>query len=118
MAMDRDQGQGLEGAASMYVSSMMEGQGDREVVCLGRVLLLMSETAWVDRCQVMVRQPTLGKFGCIFESVSWLLSEGLCRHQKEPHGDAVQAHGQGWHPQASGGGKESGHEHEGRRRGG
>ena len=43
---------------------MMEGQGDRKVVCRGKVLLHMSDTVWLDRCQVMVRQPTLAKFVC------------------------------------------------------
>ena len=56
---------------------MMEGQGDREVVCRGKVLLHMSDTVWLDRCQVMVRQPTLAKFVCTFETVSWLVREGL-----------------------------------------
>jgi len=56
---------------------MMEGQGDRKVVCRGKVLLHMSDTVWLDRCQVMVRQPTLAKFVCTFETVSWLVREGL-----------------------------------------
>lgn len=55
----------------MYMSSMMEGQGDREVVCRGRVQMNMSNTVWLDRCLVMVRQPTLDKIVCIFETVSW-----------------------------------------------
>ena len=58
MAMDRDWGV----QASMYGLSMMEGQSDREMLCMGMVLL--------DRCQVMVRQPTLAKFDCTFETVS------------------------------------------------
>ena len=32
---------------------------------------------WLDRCQVMVRQPTLAKFVCTFETVSWLVKEGF-----------------------------------------
>jgi len=75
MAMDRDKDWGLQ--ASMYVSSMMEGQGDREVVCRGKVLLHMSDIVWLDRCQVMVRQPTLGKFVCTFETKAWLIKEGF-----------------------------------------
>ena len=67
----------------MYVSSMMEGQGDREVVCRGRVLLHMSDTVWLDRCQVMERQPTLGKFVCTFETVSWLVREGFATTTKD-----------------------------------
>ena len=42
--------------------SLMEEQGDRELVCRGRVLLHMSDNVWLDRCQVMVRYPTLGMF--------------------------------------------------------
>ena len=56
---------------------MMEGQGDREVVCRGRVLLHMSDSLWLDTYQVMVRQPTLAKFVCTFETVSWLVREGF-----------------------------------------
>eukprot|EP00092_Neocalanus_flemingeri_P029610 GFUD01032156.1.p1 GENE.GFUD01032156.1~~GFUD01032156.1.p1 ORF type:complete len:620 (+),score=228.68 GFUD01032156.1:1-1860(+) len=56
---------------------MMEGQGDRDMVCRGRVLLHMSDTVWLDRCQVMVRQPTLARYVCTFETVSWLVNEGL-----------------------------------------
>ena len=52
---------------------MMEGQGDRKVVCRGKVLLHMSDTVWLDRCQVMVRQPSLSAP----ETVSWLVREGL-----------------------------------------
>ena len=68
MAMDMDRDWGVQ--ASMYVSSMMEGQGDREVVCRGRVLLHMSDTLWLDTYQVMVRQPTLAMCVCTFETVS------------------------------------------------
>ena len=68
VAQDMDRNWGVQ--ASMYVSSMMEGQGEREVVCRGRVLLHMSDTLWVDRCQVMVRQPTLARYVCTFETVS------------------------------------------------
>ena len=75
MAMDMDRDWGVQ--ASMYVSSMMEGQRDREEVCRGKVLLHMSDTVWLDRCQVMVRQPTWAKFVCTFETVSWLVNEGL-----------------------------------------
>ena len=71
MAMDRDWGV----QPSMCVSSMLEG--DREVVCRGKVLLHMSDTVWLDRCQVRVRQPTLAKFVCTFETVSWLVREGF-----------------------------------------
>ena len=67
MAMNMDRDWGVQ--ASMLVSSMMEGQSNREMVCRGRVLL--------DRCQVMVRQPTLAKFVCTFETVSWLVREGF-----------------------------------------
>ena len=67
MAMNMDRDWGVQ--ASMHVSSMMEGQSNREMVCRGRVLL--------DRCQVMVRQPTLAKFVCTFETVSWLVREGF-----------------------------------------
>ena len=52
---------------------MMEGQGDREVVCQGMVLLHMSDTVWLDKCQIMVRQPTLAKFVSTFETLSWLV---------------------------------------------
>ena len=48
----------------------MEGQGDREIVCRGMVLLHMSDTVWMDRCQVMVRQPTKANFVCTFKTVS------------------------------------------------
>ena len=75
MAMDMDRDWGVQ--ASMYVSSMMEGQGDKEVVCRGRVLLHMSDTVWLERCQVMVRQPTLAKFVCTFETLSWLARGGF-----------------------------------------
>ena len=68
VAQDMDRDWGVQ--ASMYVSSMMEGQGEREVVCRGRVLLHMSDTLWVDRCQLMVRQPTLARYVCTFETVS------------------------------------------------
>ena len=71
VAMDRDWG--VE--TSKYVSSMMTGQGEREVVCRGRVLLNMSDTVWLDSCQVMVRQQRLGKFVCIFETEAWLVKE-------------------------------------------
>ena len=80
MAMDMDRDWGVQ--ASMYVSSMMEGQGDKEVVCRGRVLLHMSDTVWLERCQVMVRQPTLAKFVCTFETVSWLVREGFATINK------------------------------------
>ena len=81
MAMDRDKDWGMQ--ASMYVSSMMEGQGDREVVCRGKVLLHMSDIVWLDRCQVMVRQPTLGKFVCTFETRAWLIKEGFAITNKK-----------------------------------
>ena len=61
---------------------MMEGQGDREVVCRGRVLLHMSDTLWLDTYQVMVRQPTLAMFVCTFETVSWLVREGFATTTK------------------------------------
>lgn len=35
-------------------------------MCRGKVLLHMSDTVWLDRCQVRVRQPTLAKFVCTF----------------------------------------------------
>ena len=57
-------------------------EGDREVVCRGRVLLHMSDTVWLERCQVMVRQPTLAKFVCTFETVSWLVREGFATINK------------------------------------
>jgi hypothetical protein len=67
----------------------MEGQGDRAVVCRGRVLLYMSDTVWLDRCQVMVRQPTLAKFV--------LVGQGeICHHHHEPHGAAVRDGLEGW----------------------
>jgi len=75
MAMDSDSDWGVQ--STMYVSSAMESQGNAEVVCRGRVLLHMSDTIWVDRCQVLIRQPTLGKFVCSFETVSWLVKEGF-----------------------------------------
>lgn len=59
--------------SSMYVSSMIERQGDMDVVCRGRVLLHMRDTVWLDRCQLMVRHPNLAKFVCTFKTVS-------CRH--------------------------------------
>ena len=37
----------------------------------------MSDTVWLDRCKVRVRQPTLAKFVCTFETVSWLVREGF-----------------------------------------
>ena len=57
-------------AGIMFVSSMVEGQGEREVVCRGMVMLHMSDTLWVVRCQVMVRQPTLGTHSRL--SPGWL----------------------------------------------
>jgi len=42
IAMDKDKDCGVQ--AIMYASSMLEGQGDREVVCRGKVLLHMSDT--------------------------------------------------------------------------
>ena len=45
------------------------------MVCRGKVLLHMSDTVWLDRCQVRVRQPTLAKFVCTFETVSWLMTK-------------------------------------------
>ena len=35
----------------------------------------MSDTVWLDRCQVRVRQPTLAKFVCTYETVSWLMTK-------------------------------------------
>ena len=49
---------------------MVEGQGEREVVCRGMVMLHTSDTLWVDRCQEMVRQPTLGTHSRL--SPGWL----------------------------------------------
>ena len=45
VAQDMDRDWGVQ--ASMYLSSMMEGQREREVVCRGRVLLHMS-CGWTD----------------------------------------------------------------------
>ena len=67
----------------MFVSSIMEGQGEREVVCMGMVLLHTSNTLWVDRCQVMVRQPTLARYGYTFETISWLVGERIATNNRD-----------------------------------
>ena len=68
MAIDMERDWGVQ--VSIYMSSMLEEQGDRELVCRGRVLLHMNDPVWLDRCQVLVRQPTLAKFVCTLETVS------------------------------------------------
>ena len=48
---------------------------DREEVCRGRVLLHTTTMLWVDRCQMMVKQPTISRFVLHFETYSWLVSQ-------------------------------------------
>jgi len=47
----------------------------REEVCRGRVLLHTTNMLWVDRCQMMVKQPTIARFVLHFETYSWLVSQ-------------------------------------------
>ena len=52
---------------------MMEGQGNREVVFRGRCVPGHGEA----------RQPTLAKFVCTYETVSWLVREGFATTSKK-----------------------------------
>ena len=77
IAMDIGHGQEL-GGAGQYVCVQHE-RGGRVTGrwCAGGGSCCKSDTVWLDRCQVMVRQPTLAKFVCTFETVCWLAREGF-----------------------------------------
>ena len=63
-------------AAISLVTSGLRGREGQEAVCRGRVLLQLAGTVWLDRAQLLVRQPAINRFVCQFETVRDLQDAG------------------------------------------
>jgi len=77
------------GNVTLNVSSVLHARKGEEAICRARVLLHLGTTVWVERVQLMVRQPSIASYVAKFDSAQDLVNEGWAVSNPQ-HMEALQ----------------------------